>query len=100
MYRAQVPLIFPGPPSGVDPYTIQIRHFGRDPETDDYVECRVTARAMLDRWNARGQTSEELLRAFNANCSEIEDAARRKYAAGDVVREPDRVNVHLDTQDF
>lgn len=95
-----MPLIFPGPPSGVDPHTIQIRHFGSDSETDDNVECRVTARAMLDHWDARGQTDKELLRAFNANRSEIEDAARRKYAAGDIVREPDRVIVHLDTGDF
>ena len=56
-------LAFPDPPPGVDPTTIEVRLFGRDTETSDYVECRVTHKALIERCGARGQTDDELLRA-------------------------------------
>lgn len=88
-------LAFPDPPRGVDPTTIEVRLFGRDTETSDYVECRVSHKALIERCGARGQTDDELLRAFNEHRAEIEDACRRKFAAGQVEHAPDRIIVRL-----
>ena len=88
-------LAFPDSPPGVDPTTIEVRHFGRDTETGDDVECRVTHKALMDRCGARGQTDDELRRAFNEHSAEIEDACRRKFAAGQVEHAPDRIIVRL-----
>ncbi len=49
----------------------------------------------MDRCDARGQTDDELLRAFKEHRAEIEDACRRKYAAGQVEDAPDRIIVRL-----
>lgn len=93
-------LAFPDPASGVDPTMIEVRLFGRDTESSDYVECRVTHKALIERCGARGQTDDELLRAFNEHRAEIEDACRRKYAAGQVEHAPDRIVVRLRSADL
>ncbi len=95
-----MPLKFPAPPRGVNSTTIEVMLFGRDSETGEEVECRVTHKALMDRCGARGQTDSELLRAFGEHRAKIEDAARRKYAAGNITRESDRTVVRLGHEDI
>ena len=95
-----MPLRFPAPPRGVNSTTIEVMLFGRDTETGEDVECRVTHKALMDRCGARGQTDSELLRAFGEHRAKIEDAARRKYAAGKITRKPDRIVVRLGHEDI
>jgi len=95
-----MPLRFPAPPTGVNPTTIEVMLFGCDTETGEDVECRVTHKALMDRCGARGQTDSELLRAFGEHRAKIEDAARRKYAAGKITRESDRTVVRLGHEDI
>ncbi len=93
-------LAFPDPPRGVDPTTIEVRLFGRDTETRDYVECRVTHKALMEHCGACGETDQELLRAFEEHRTQIEDACRRKYAAGRVEDLEDRIVVRLGSADL
>ncbi len=93
-------LEFPAPPSGVDPATIEVRLFGRDTKTDEYVECRVGHKALMDHCGASGTKDAELLRAFAESRQKIESAAMRKYSAGKFERKPDRILVRLQSEDF
>ena len=93
-------LEFPDQRIRVDSTTIEVRIFGRDAETDDYVECRVTHRALIDRCGACGQTDPELRRAFKDHRTQIEDVCRRKYAAGKVEVLEDRIVVRLGSADL
>ncbi len=96
-----MPLVFfPETPKGVCSSTTDLPMQGKDTETGEYVECRVTAKALVDRCGARGPTDEELLRSFKEHRARIEDTRRRKYAADKVEREPDRIVVRLDVADL
>ncbi len=88
-------MFFPDTPKSVDSATVTLWLQGQDTETKRYVDCRLTAKALMDHCGARGQTDDELLRAFNEHRAEIENACRRKYAAGQVEHAPDRIIVRL-----
>ncbi len=98
--HAVMKLVFPDPPTGVDPGRIEVMLFGRDTETGDDVECRVTAKALMKSCGARGQTDEELLRAFDEYRPKIEEAAQRKHEAGKIKQEFDRIVIRLDQEDL
>ncbi len=93
-------LTFEQEPSGVDPSSLEVRLFGKDTKTGDYVECRVTHKTLMDRCGATGQKPDELLRAFKDHRAKIEDAARRKYGTGQIERLSDRIVVRVGASDL
>ncbi len=93
-------IFFPDTPKGVDSATVTLWLQGQDTETKRYVDCHLTAKALMDHCGARGQTDDELLRAFEDHRTQIEDACRRKYAAGRVEDLEDRIVVRLESADL
>ena len=74
--------------------------WGRDSETEDYVEYRVTHAALRTRDANVGFQYENMISVHNDHVDEFEQAARRKYAAGQVKHEHDLIVVWLDKADF
>ena len=70
-------------------------------DNGDYVECRVTAIALIDCCGAKkALNNEEQLRAFEQHREKIVAAWQRKYSARKVERLSDRIVVRLDVADL
>ncbi len=96
-------LVFPSPPFVKDespsgPLAVWVQ--GRDTKSGEYVEYRVISTALTQRCGAKGITNIELLRAFEQHREGIEETAKRKFDAGQVVRQPGRVVVWLSVGDL
>jgi len=93
-------LEFPNPPVAVDPVVTEIRLPGHDAKTGEDVECRITAKALMEHCGAKEPTDKELLRALDAHRERIEGAAKRKFADSEMKFEPDRIIITLDAGDL
>ena len=78
--------------------TLEVPFFGQDGE--EYVECRVSHSALMACFDAKGIAGDKLFPVFEKNRERIEEAARRKYDAGNFERKDDRILLQLGLEDF
>lgn len=86
-------------PPGIDSKTLEVPCFGKDLETNEDIECRVSHRLLINRFSADDATRVELLRAFSDGRDILEDIAERKYMAGRYRRTDDHILIRLDSED-
>jgi len=64
-------LEFPNPPVAVDPVVTEIRLPGHDAKTGEDVECRITAKALMEHCGAKEPTDKEFTGKMKENTGDV-----------------------------